>query len=64
MADKAKETVMEDVLRLKTLVVEAISSGAYLYPLKVKLSGIEASTTYLSQIYIEGRKRGQNKSLL
>jgi hypothetical protein len=37
MAEKAKETVMEDILQLKTLVVEAISSGAFLYPLKVRL---------------------------
>ncbi|KAK2767390.1 hypothetical protein FQN54_003546 [Arachnomyces sp. PD_36] len=34
MADKAKETVMEDIQRLKTLIVDAIKSGAYLYPIK------------------------------
>lgn len=36
MADKAKETITEDIHRVKTLVIEAIKSGAYLYPLKVK----------------------------
>jgi hypothetical protein len=38
MADKVRETVVEEVSRVTTLTQDAARSGAYLYPIKVSHS--------------------------
>ena len=37
--DKVKETVVEEVERVKAISEDAVRSGAYLYPVKVEKHG-------------------------